>query len=168
MGAVQALPPAGRGTALNKPAAHQYRTADPSEAFAQRQIDAACDALPTIKDETQEARAARREDARTLFATFGPRNPIEEALAAQAVLAHFTAMAMYARAGEPDRAEPDVMHIASAARAEARSFKTSVNDLENRHVQAVKAEAAETPEPALGPIPKLEIFQPRDRYGQPI
>lgn len=150
-------------------AAPDFISTRPTDAFAQRQIDAACDALPSIKDETPEARAARREDARMLFADLNPRNAVEAALAAEAVLAHFTAMAMYARAGEPDRAEPEVMRLASAARSEARAFKTTAKDLEKRRAAEAKAtETAAEMAPKSQPIPKLEVFQPRDRHGQPI
>lgn len=146
------------------------RPAYSAEPFAQRQIDAACDALPSIKNETPEARAARREDAHTLFADLNPRNAVEAALAAEAVLAHFNSMAMYARAGEPDRPEPEVMRLTSAARSEARSFKATTKDLEKRRAAEAKATGAEAAaqEPEFKPIPRLEVFQPRDRHGQPI
>jgi hypothetical protein len=140
----------------------------PSDPFIARQIEAVCDALPTARDEPPGSRAARQEDARTLFASLNPRDAVEAALAAQAVLAHFTALAMYKRAADASLAPPDALRLSSAARAEARAFKTTAKDLEKRHTQAAKETAADEPPQEIEQVPPIEVFQPRDRYGNPI
>lgn len=140
----------------------------PSNPFIARQIEAVCDALPAAKDDPSEVRAARREDARTLFAALNPRDAVEVALAAQAVLAHFTALAMYKRAADASLPPPDALRASSAARAESRAFKTTAKDLEKRRTQAAEAAAADEPPREIEQIPHIEVFQPRDRYGNPI
>jgi hypothetical protein len=140
----------------------------PSDAFIARQIEAVCDALPAAKDEALEVRVARQDDARTLFAGLKPRDAVEAALAAQAVLAHFTALAMYKRAADAALSPPDALRLNSAARAEARAFKTTAKDLDKRQGQAAKDADANEPPGEIEQIPDIEVFQPRDRYGKPI
>ena len=140
----------------------------PSDPFITRQIEAVCDALPAGRNDSPEVRAARQEDARTLFTAMQPRDAVEAALAAQAVLAHFTALAMYKRAADPALAPPDVLRLNSAARAEARAFKTTTKDLDKRRVQAAKDAADDEPPREIEEIPHIEVFQPRDRHGNLI
>jgi hypothetical protein len=140
----------------------------PTDPFIARQIEAVCDALPAARDDPPEVRSARREDARALFASLNPRDAVEAALAAQAVLAHFTSLAMYKRAADLSLAPVDALRLNSAARAEARGFKTTAKDLDKRRAQAAKPADADEPPPEIEQIPSIEVFQPRDRYGNPI
>src|SRR5262249_8895392 len=137
-------------------------TSSPFDSFITRQIEAVCDALPAAKDEPPQVRAARQEDARTLFAALKPRDAGEVALAAQAVLARSPSLAMSKRAADPSAAAPDVLGVSSAARAEARAFKTTAKALEKRRVQAAKDGAADEPPHEIEQIPHIEVFQPRD------
>jgi hypothetical protein len=113
--------------------------------------------LPTKASDDQEIAAEKWETARELFFAMRPRNPVEAALAARAVAAHFAAMDLRARAAQPGTSDEKAMRLHGKANAESRSFDAALRELGKRHAEAAKAAAAaETPPPKPArPAPSL-------------
>jgi len=135
---------------------------------------------------TAEAWAEQWDAARELFDAMQPRNPIEAVLAARAVAAHHASMDMYARAAVPGTTDEKALRLCASAAAASRSFDTALRMLEKRQAKprdaagkpaskrppaparaAQQPAVAEPPTPPA-PIPHVELFQPRDKFGQPI
>lgn len=77
------------------------------------------------------------------FAAFGARDPIDQMLAAQAVAAHFAAMAYFQAAMNPDADERAADRARKGAVAMGRSMRDTIKMLEQR-----KQQPAPQPEPA--------------------
>jgi len=124
-------------------------------------------ALPTAGLGSELA-AETEEAARAMFFGMQPRDPAEAAAVARAVSAHFASLHMYARAARPGLSDDTVMRLLATANKCARAADAA------RPLQAGPKPpkvAQKTQQPAPEPeqdAPRIILFQPRDRFGQPI
>jgi hypothetical protein len=132
--------------------------------------------------------ADTREAAQELFDSFHPRDPADAQLAAIAVAAAQAALDGFARAARADSCDETATRLRSNALAAGHAYAGWAQPLRERlsvptaaPAPARKAPPAEpardVPEvppvfialqPGATPIPAVETFQPRDRFGKPI
>jgi hypothetical protein len=131
--------------------------------------------LPANPADSPERRGQRLASAQRQFEAFQPADEAEAALAAFAVAMLQGAMDSMERAATPDMSVEAAGRLRGSALAAARFYASTLRDLRKRHQQEAKAAAAtKAAEPAAPqeeePIgfPKIELFQPRDRRGNPI
>jgi hypothetical protein len=116
--------------------------------------------LPGSGSDSAEFAADKWEMAREVFFSLEPRNPVEAVLAARAVAAHFATLDLYARAAVSGTSDEKAMRLRAKAKAETRTFDTSLDEIERRHAQAKKDAAVRDaaprrpmPPPMPAPIP---------------
>ena len=94
--------------------------------------------LPGNGGDNPELAADKWEMAREVFFAMEPRNPVEAVLAARAVAAQFATLDLYARAAVSGTSDEKAMRLRAKAKAESRTFDTSLGEIERRHAQARK------------------------------
>jgi hypothetical protein len=94
--------------------------------------------LPGNGNDSPEFAADKWEMAREVFFSMEPRNPVEAVLAARAVAAQFATLDLYARAAVSGTSDEKAMRLRAKAKAEARTFDTSLLEIQRRHAQAKK------------------------------
>ena len=161
-----------------------------SRIFLKRLLQKLASTLPLDAEQDSEGFAEEWDAARELFFAMQPRNPVEAALAARAVACHYRSMDMLSRAAQPGTSDEKALRLSANAIAAGRSFDAALKTLEKRHNKLAPGlsargpaddtaakpapkrtgKAAQPPEPApaAAPIPHVELFQPRDKYGNPI
>lgn len=157
-------------------------------AFNQRMLRKLRAAIPGTPGEQEHE--ADCEAAQALFASLNPHDPAEAALAVLAVSTLEAALDNFARANRPGIANETVLRMRNAAMSAARSYHATLRYLrgkqpaETRIAGKTATKAAATPEPPAslaevskgltvlppraGTIPRIEVFQPHDRFGKPI
>jgi hypothetical protein len=137
---------------------------------------------------------ANRHAITELFASLNPRDPAEAQLAVLAIAAAQASMDSFARAARPGVTDEAAIRLRSSALAAARTYASTLRMLRKQPkpveqdapkpaaVRQVLKAAAEPPpavsaevppgflalQPGAKPIPAIEVFQPRDRFGEPI
>ena len=156
-----------------------------SRVFARRLRQALATAVPD----------GSRQTAQELFDSFDPDDPVDAQLAALAVAAAQSAMDGFARAARPGISDETAIRLRGSALAAGRAFAVWARTLRNRESAAEQPRAAAAPapqpqpqppaaeparevpevppgfialQPGAKPIPAIETFQPRDRFGKPI
>jgi hypothetical protein len=136
-----------------------------SRIFIRSLLQSLSAALPANGGDSQDIVADRWEAAREMFFAMQPRNPIEAALAARAVAAHFATMDMYARAAAPGTSDEKALRLRGSAIAASRSFDTALRTLEKR--QTKSREPAKAPVPP-GPAATHEAVARQDATSLPL
>jgi hypothetical protein len=161
-----------------------------SNSFATRMLNALAATMPGASTDDADARSEMWHTTCELFRSLDPQDPADAQLAAIAVAAAQSAMDNFARAARPDLSDATVLRLRGSALAAARTYAATLRHLRKRPATreetrpvappapAPKAPVEEpTPEvppgfialrPGAEPIPAVVMFQPRDRYGQPI
>jgi hypothetical protein len=167
-----------------------------SPIFCRRLHEAVAATVPAGPTDSQEVRDEYRQAVRELFESLQPGDPADAQLAALAVAAAQAAMDNFGRAARPGTSDDTAARLRSGALAAGRAYATWSRDLRKRQPVAAAAPpprpaaapaparkappaepAREVPEvppgfialqPGAKPIPAVEMFQPRDRFGKPI
>jgi len=146
--------------------------------------------MPGTSTDDADARSEVWRTTCELFHSLDPQDPADAQLAAIAVAAAQSAMDNFARAARPGVSDAMVLRLRGSALAAARTYAATLRHLRKRPATkeetgpiappapAPKVPAADpTPEVPPGfvalrqgaePIPAVVMFQPRDRFGQPI
>ncbi|HME22257.1 MAG TPA: hypothetical protein VKI44_13105 [Acetobacteraceae bacterium] len=149
--------------------------------------------VPAGPADSQETRDETRQAARELLESLHPDDPADAQLAALAVAASQAAMDSFARAARPGISDDTATRLRSSALAAGRAYATWTRDLRKRQAVAEQPRPAAAPppvpeaptaepvrdvpevppgfialQPGAKPIPAVEMFQPRDRFGKPI
>jgi hypothetical protein len=138
---------------------------------------------------------ASRQAMAELLRSLNPHDPAEAQLAVLAIGAAQASMDSFARAARPDVTDETVIRLRSSALAPARTYASTLRMLRKQPKpaeqeaakpaptqRAAKATPPEPPPaapavvppgyvalmPGAEPIPAIEVFQPRDRFGEPI
>ena len=109
-------------------------------------------ALPVARDAPESIATEDHQAARELFFSMQPRDPGEAAAAVRAVIAHFAAMAMHARASRPGLGDETAMRLRASANASARAASLRRGKSERPSAPARAAPAEPPPSPSA-PVP---------------
>jgi hypothetical protein len=168
----------------------------PSHNFVEHLLDVLAAAAPGVSGDTS-GRARSREDARELFDALNPRDAAEAQLAAIAVAAGQSAIDSFVRAARLGISDETAVRLRSNGLAAGRTYAAALRTLRKPPPGAARTKPAAahppTPEPkpdapsgtpvhataevppgfialqpGAKPIPAVETFQPRDRFGLPI
>lgn len=126
--------------------------------------------LPASPDDTPDTQARRLASAQRQFAAFHPASEAEAQEAAAAVALMMGAIDSLARAAKPGLGGDTAGRLRSNALSAIRFYATTLKNARKRAQAAATATEIATPpqdEPPLG-FPKIELFEPRDRRGNPI
>ncbi len=126
--------------------------------------------LPANPEDAPDTQARRLASAHRQFAAFRPTNEAEAQEAAAAVALMLGAIDSLARAAKPGVGGETAGRLRSNALSAIRFYATTLKNARKRtQAEANVAEPATPPqeEQPLG-FPKIELFQPRDRRGNPI
>jgi hypothetical protein len=169
----------------------------PSHNFVEHLLDMLAATAPGASDDNTAGRARSREDARELFDALNPRDAAEAQLAAIAVAAAQSAMDNFVRAARPGVSAETAVRLRSNGLAAGRTYAAALRTLRQPPPDATRTKPAAahppTPDPkpdapsgapaqattkvppglialqpGAKPIPAVETFQPRDRFGLPI
>jgi len=149
-------------------------------------------AVPVGPDDSQETRDEKRQAAQELFDSLHPGDPADAMLAALSIAAGLAAMDNFARAARRGISDETATRLRGSGLAAGRAYAAWLRPLRKRQpaaepprpaapapvpkappVEPVR-EVAEVPpgfialQPGAKPIPAVEMFQPRDRFGKPI
>ena len=149
-------------------------------------------AVPVGPDDSQETRDKKRQGAQELFDSLHPVDPADAMLAALSIAAGLAAMDNFARAARPGISDDTAGRLRGNGLAAGRAYAAWLRPLRKRQPAAEQLrpaapphapkappvepvrEVAEVPpgfialQPGATPIPAVETFQPRDRFGKPI
>ena len=164
-----------------------------SRAVSRHLHQALAAAVPAGPDDTQATRDETRQAVRELFDALQPADAADAQLAALAVAAAQAAMDSFARAARPGTSDDTATRLRGSALAAGRAYLTWMGDVRSRQPAAEQPGPAAAPAPApkvppakpvrevpevppgfialqpgAKPIPAVEMFQPRDRFGKPI
>lgn len=130
------------------------------------------------------AQQVRRQVAEAMMAALNPRDAAEAMLAAIAIAAADAALDDFARATHPGTSSETAVRLRINAFSAGRIYQSAQRQLRPRQPAEARKPAARrapaqppgslaVPEPHEGPtearsIPKVEFFQPHDRFGKPI
>jgi hypothetical protein len=126
--------------------------------------------LPANPDDAPDTHARKLASAQRQFAAFHPTNEAEAQEAAAAVALMLGAVDSLARAAKPGVGGETAGRLRSNALSAIRFYATTLKNARKRaQAEATAAQPASPPqdEQPLG-FPKIELFQPRDRRGNPI
>jgi hypothetical protein len=134
--------------------------------------------LPASGDDTPEIRARKLASAHRQFAAFEPKDEAEAQEVIAAIAAMMGAMDSLARAAKAGVGGETAGRLRSNALSAIRHYSTTLKNARKRTQPEAKRDrrAARTVEPAdppqeqepLADIPRIEVFQPRDRRGKQI
>src|SRR5271165_6858719 len=145
--------------------------------------------VPAGPDDSQATRDETRQAVRELFDALQPGDAADAQRAALAVAAAQAAMDGFARAARPGTSDDTATRLRGSALAAGRAYATWKRDLRKRQPAAEQPTPAPAPkpppaepvrevpevppgfialQPGAKPIPAVEMFQPRDRFGKPI
>jgi hypothetical protein len=122
---------------------------------------------------TPEIAAENFEAARELFFAMQPRDQVAAASAVRAVVAHFASMDMHARASQPGLSDDAVRHLRAAANTCSRACDAAKRSLRKPAATPARSDTSRefVPHPDSLTARRFEpeeVFQARDRFGQPI
>jgi hypothetical protein len=134
--------------------------------------------VPANPEDSLETRARKLAAARRQFAAFHPNDDAEAQAAAMAVAIMLGAVDSLARAARPGIGNETAGRLRGNALTAARFYTTTLDKIRKRNRQAADdaaprrkiVEPADPPQEQepLADIPKIEVFQPRDRRGKQI
>jgi len=164
-----------------------------SPAVSRHLHEALAAAVPAGHDHDQARRDATRQAVRELFESLQTGDPADAQLAALAVAAAQAAMDGFARAARPGISDETATRVRGSALAAGRAYAAWRRELrklkatvEPPRPAAAPAKQPKAPpaepvrevyevppgfialQPGAKPIPAVETFQPRDRFGKPI
>src|SRR5271165_2080836 len=160
-----------------------------SRAVSRHLHQALAAAVPAGPDDSQATRDETRQAVRELFDALQPGDAADAQLAALAVAAAQAALDGFARAARPGTSDDTATRLRGSALAAGRAYATWKRDLRKRQPAAEQPTPAPAPkpppaepvrevpevppgfialQPGAKPIPAVEMFQPRDRFGKPI
>jgi hypothetical protein len=168
----------------------------PSRLFIRRLLQTLAAATPGANQDDTAAWSENWQATCELFDALSPGDAADAQLAAIAIAAGQSAVDGFVRAARPGMSDETVIRLRGSALAAGRAFAAWTHDLRERQPDATEAapanprqsaatrpsepdaqpisDAAEVPpgfialRPGAKPIPAVETFQPRDRFGQPI
>ena len=126
--------------------------------------------VPASPDDAPDTQARKLASAQRQFAAFHPTSEAEAQEAAAAVALMLGAVDSLARAARPGLGGETAARLRSNALSAIRFYATTLKNARKRAQAEAKAAEPDTPtqdEPPLG-FPKIEVFEPRDRRGNPI
>ena len=148
--------------------------------------------VPTEPTDSPETEDEKRRAAQVLFDSLHPGDPADAMLAALSIAAGLAAMDNFARAARRGISDETATRLRGSGLAAGRAYAAWLRPLRKRQpaaepprpaapapvpkappVEPVR-EVAEVPpgfialQPGAKPIPAVEMFQPRDRFGKPI
>ncbi|HTI82877.1 MAG TPA: hypothetical protein VL614_20685, partial [Acetobacteraceae bacterium] len=126
--------------------------------------------LPVNPEDAPDTHARKLASAQRQFAAFHPTTEAEAQEAAAAVALMLGAVDSLARAAKPGVGGETAGRLRSNALSAIRFYATTLKNARKRaQAEATAAQPASPPqdEQPLG-FPKIELFQPRDRRGNPI
>src|SRR5215472_4587457 len=164
-----------------------------SPAVSRHLHEALAAAVPAGHDHDQARRDATRQAVRELFESLQTGDPADAQLAALAVAAAQAAMDGFARAARPGISDETATRVRGSALAAGRAYAAWRRELRKLKATAEPPRPAAAPakqpkappaepvrevyevppgfialQPGAKPIPAVETFQPRDRFGKPI
>jgi hypothetical protein len=164
-----------------------------SPAVSRHLNEALAATVPASPDHDQARRDTTRQAVRELFESLQTGDPADAQLAALAVAAAQAAMDSFARAARPGISDETATRVRGSALAAGRAYAAWTRDLRKQKAAAEPprpaAALAKEPEappaepvrevyevppgfialqPGAKPMPAVETFQPRDRFGKPI
>jgi hypothetical protein len=149
--------------------------------------------VPTDPTDSSDTRDEKRQAAQVLFDSLHPGDPADALLAVIAIAAGQAAIDSFARATRPDTADETAVRLRSGGLAAGRAYTAWLRTLRKPQPAAAQRRPAAAPshapkalpveperdmaevppgfitlQPGAKPIPAVETFQPRDRFGEPI
>ncbi|HEY2619765.1 MAG TPA: hypothetical protein VGI78_20655 [Acetobacteraceae bacterium] len=168
----------------------------PSRLFIRRLLQMLAAATPGANQDDTAAYSENWQATCELFEALGPGDAADAQLAAIAIAAGQSAVDGFVRAARPGMSDETVIRLRGSALAAGRAYAAWIHDLRERQPDATEttpakprqsattgpsvpdeqpvSDPAEVPpgfialRPGAKPIPAVETFQPRDRFGQPI
>jgi hypothetical protein len=167
----------------------------PSRAFIRRLLQTLAAATPGATPDDTAVWSENWQVTCELFESLNPENAADAQLAAIAIAAGRSALDGFVRAARPGTSDETVIRLRGSALATGRAYAAWTRDLRKRQLDPAEAvpesprpaaakpdapaaqpasDVAEVPpgfialQPGAKPIPAVEMFQPRDRFGKPI
>ena len=148
----------------------QDNPALPPTAFADVLEFTLATTLPVNPDDAPDTYARKLASAQRQFAAFTPTNEAEAQEAAAAVALMLGAVDSLARAAKPGVGGETAGRLRSNALSAIRFYATTLKNARKRSQPEANLAQPDTPPQDDKPLgfPKIDLFQPRDRRGNPI
>ena len=125
---------------------------DIDPAFLEHLLDTITATMPPADNDTDQARAARRNIARMALLAMKPADPFAAMLAAQAIAAHYAIMDAFRRAAQPDIAPAMAARLRANAASLSRTMQATLRTLQ-KHRDTVAANEPPAVQPPASRAP---------------